>query len=76
MAGVSFDKVMEKWRRAIVKDQLVWMQVIDPEAFEGDFAKYYDIEGIPDNFLLDKEGKIIGAGLNPKEIEAVLKKFL
>ena len=75
MIGVSFDEDKQKWKQAIAKDLLQWKQAIDPDAFEGEMARYYDIEAIPANFLLDKEGKIIGGGLNPAEIEAMIVKF-
>ena len=74
MVGVSLERDKEKWKQAIIKDQLYWKQVIDTNAFDGELAKYYDIEGIPANFLLDKEGKIIGVGLTPKEIEEEIEK--
>jgi len=76
MVGVSFDEDKQKWKQAIAKDLLQWKQTIDPKAFEGEIARYYDIEAIPANFLLDKEGKIIGGGLTPPEIEAMIVKFL
>ncbi|HEU5168390.1 MAG TPA: TlpA disulfide reductase family protein [Chitinophagaceae bacterium] len=55
MVGVSFDRDKQKWRQAIEKDQLNWMQGIAPDAFEGGMERYYAIEAIPANFLLDKE---------------------
>ena len=76
MVGVSFDKDKKSWTRAVLRDQLHWTQVIDPNSFEGEMAKYYGIEAIPANFLLDKEGKIIGVGLTPKEIEEIVGKML
>jgi len=76
MVGVSFDKDTQKWKQAIAKDQLHWMQTIDPRGFEGEIARFYDIDAIPGNFLLDKEGKIIGGGLTPEEIEAIIEKVL
>ncbi len=76
MIGVSFDEDKQKWKQAIAKDLLQWKQAIDPEAFKGEMARYYDIEAIPANFLLDKEGKIIGGGLTSAEIEAMIVKFL
>jgi peroxiredoxin len=76
MIGVSLDKEREKWTKAIIKDGLSWTQVIDPKAFDGEMAKYYGIEAIPTNFLLDKKGKILGVGLTPKEIEEMIIKLL
>ena len=76
MVGVSFDKDREKWTQAVIKDQLHWTQLIDPYSFDGEMAKYYGIEAIPANFLLDKEGKIIGVGLTPEEIKTTIGKLL
>jgi thiol-disulfide isomerase/thioredoxin len=76
MLGISLDKDKEKWTKAIVKDELYWPQVIDPKAFDGDMAKYYAIEAIPENFLIDKEGKILGVGLTPDEVEAMIRILL
>lgn len=74
--GVSFDNDEEKWKKAIDKDALPWKQVVDAKGFSGELGKYYDIEAIPQNILLDKEGKIIGVGLSAKEIEEALNKAM
>ena len=74
MIGISLDVDKEKWKKAMLKDLLHWTQVIDSDAFNGDLAKYYGIEAIPVNFLLDKEGKIVGVSLTPKEIESTIEK--
>lgn len=71
--GVSFDKDQSKWRGAIIKDGLTWMQVIDEKGFSGALGEHYDIEGIPQSILLGVDGKILGVGLSAKEvIEKVL----
>ena len=74
IVGISLDKDKEKWKKAMVKDRLDWIQIIEPNAFDGEIARYYGIEAIPANFLLDKDGKIIGVQLTPKEIEAAIEK--
>jgi thiol-disulfide isomerase/thioredoxin len=74
MVGISLEENKEKWKKAVVKDQLHWIQLIDPNAFEGEVARYYGIEAIPVNLLLDKTGKIIGVSLTTKEIEATIEK--
>jgi thiol-disulfide isomerase/thioredoxin len=72
MIGISIDKEKEKWTQALVKDKLQWTQIIDTNASDGEFARYYDIEAIPMNFLLDENGKILGVGLSSKEIEELI----
>ncbi|MBV4359936.1 TlpA disulfide reductase family protein [Pinibacter aurantiacus] len=76
MVGVSFDTDRDKWKTAVVKDKLNWRQAIDPKAFEGAMAKHYTIQAIPTNFLLDKDGKVIGEGLSTKEIEEMMGHLL
>jgi len=74
--GVSFDKDEKKWKAAIIKDGLPWKQVIDEKGFSGALGRHYDIEAIPQNMLLDKEGKIMGVELSADEIEEILKKLM
>lgn len=74
--GVAFDQDEKKWKAAIIKDSLPWKQVIDKNKFSGELGKYYAIESIPQNILLDKDGKIIGVQLSTDEIEKILKKVM
>jgi peroxiredoxin len=76
--GVSLDTDKEKWRNAIVKDGLTWQHVGDMKGWGNSAAKLYGVMSIPANFLIDKEGKIIAAGLRgdalSKKLEEVLGK--
>ena len=74
--GVSFDKEQDRWKQAIIKDGLPWKQVIDENGVSGVLGEYYDIEAIPESILLDKDGKIIGAGLSVKEVEEMIQRIL
>jgi peroxiredoxin len=76
MVGISFDTEKEKWLTAIHRDKLNWLQLIDTKAFDGELAKYYQIQAIPTNFLIDKKGNIISIGLNSKEVDEKLKRLL
>ena len=74
--GVSWDEDWAKWKQAIIKDGLLWKQVVDEKGKYGDLGSYYDLEAIPDNILIDKEGKILGVNLSPKEIEQIVLKVI
>jgi len=39
-------------------------------------ARLYSIQSIPQNFLVDKEGKIIAKNLRGEELEAKLREVL
>ena len=44
--------------------------------FSNDLAKQYGVMSIPANFLLDKEGKIIGSGLRGEDLVKKLEEVL
>ncbi len=78
IVSVSLDEARDrsKWLDAIKKDQLTWLQLSDLKGWESDVVKLYGIRGIPMNFLLDKEGKIIAKGLQGTSLEEKLEKVL
>jgi peroxiredoxin len=61
--GVSMDEKRDKWLEAIKKDNLGWTQVSDLKHWNNNVRELYGVEGIPMNFLIDKEGKIIARDL-------------
>ena len=76
--GVSLDNPgqMEKWMKAIHDDGLYWTQVSDLNGWKNEVAILYGIRAIPQNFLLDPEGKIIAKNLNGEELDAKLAEFV
>jgi thiol-disulfide isomerase/thioredoxin len=74
--SVSLDKSAEPWKKAIIKDGMPWYHVSELKYWDDPIAKMYGITGIPDNFLLDQHGKVIGRGLRGealyKKVEAMI----
>ena len=72
---VSVDDDMAAWKNAIAEDQLTWINVGD---MKGSISALnnYNIRSVPANYLLDKEGKIIGKNLKGPELNAALSKVL
>jgi thiol-disulfide isomerase/thioredoxin len=70
--GVSLDDKRGDWEAAIKKDKLAWTQVSDLKGWQNNAAQLYGVRGIPMNFLLDKEGRIIGKGLRGEDLEQKL----
>ncbi|TDQ81072.1 TlpA disulfide reductase family protein [Sphingobacterium yanglingense] len=68
--GVSLDDedTRERWIDAIKSDKLTWPQVSDLKGWNNEVAKLYVVRGIPDNFLIDPNGKIIGRDLKGEEL--------
>ena len=69
--GVSLDKpnAKEKWLAAIHKDGLTWNHVSDLKFWDSKAAGLYAVRGIPQNFLIDPNGKIIAKNLRGDDLE-------
>jgi peroxiredoxin len=74
--GVSLDKARESWIQAIKDDGLAWTQVSDLKYWSNEVARKYKIESIPQNFLIDPNGKIVGKNLRGADLEARLCELL
>jgi len=77
--GVSLDRESGKadWLQAIKDDNLsAWPQVSDLKFWQSEVVELYGIEGIPQNFLLDPEGKIIATNLRGAALEAKLEEII
>ncbi|MDC6367539.1 MULTISPECIES: TlpA disulfide reductase family protein [Flavobacteriaceae] len=73
--AISLDVNKEAWLKAIDEDGLPWIHVSDLTN-NSEAANIYGVKGIPMNFLLDKEGKIIGKNMRGEELlEAVGELF-
>ncbi len=74
--GVSLDTDKGKWQDAVAKDGLTWTHVSDLIGWENAAAKQYGVMSIPANFLIDKEGKIIGSSLRGEDLVKKLEEVL
>ena len=72
--GVSLDRPGQKenWVRAINEDGLTWSHVSDLQWWNNAVAKLYHIQGIPQNILVDPQGKIVAKNLRGPALEAKL----
>jgi peroxiredoxin len=61
--GVSLDQKRDAWLNAIAKDKLDWTQVSDLKYWNSAAAQLYAVKAIPQNLLLDPDGRIIAKNL-------------
>lgn len=73
---VSLDKTKSEWVAAIKQDRLDWTHVSDLKFWGSPVARQYGVESIPANFLIDKDGKIIGSNLRGAALDQELSKLL
>lgn len=74
--GVSLDRSKENWLKAIKDDKLEWTQVSDLQYWKNAVAKLYAINAIPQNVLVDPEGRIVGRNLTGLALMEKLEKLL
>ena len=74
--GVSLDRERNAWLKAIKDDKLTWTQVSDLKFWDNAVAKLYRISSIPQNILVDPNGKIIARNLRGEELQSKLAELL
>ncbi len=76
--GISLDKeaAKDKWLKAIADDHLPWAQVADLKADKNAAALLYHVNTVPQNFLLDPSGRIIGKNLHGEALKIKLASVL
>jgi peroxiredoxin len=76
--GVSLDKEIKKgdWLAAIKSDGLEWTQVSDLKFWNNMAATLYGVHSIPQNFLIDPQGKIVAKNLRGDALDDKLQELL
>ncbi|GAB5538149.1 MAG: TlpA disulfide reductase family protein [Salibacteraceae bacterium] len=74
--GVSLDKAMQPWLKAIGQDGLEWRHVSDLKYWQSSVVKDYQITGIPLTVLVDKDRRIIAKNLRGEALEIKLAQLL
>jgi thiol-disulfide isomerase/thioredoxin len=74
--GVSLDKAKDPWLKAINDDKLVWTHVSDLKFWNNEVAVKYHIQQIPQNFLIDPNGKIVAKNLRGEALHDKLCELL
>ena len=67
--GVSLDRTREQWEQAVIDDNLPWTQVSNLNFWNDPVARRYSIRAIPQSYLLNKDGLIMGKNLRGQELE-------
>lgn len=76
--GVSLDRPGQKeaWLKAVEIDQLDWPQVSDLKFWDNAAAKLYSVRSIPQNFLVDPEGKIVAKNLRGEDLATKIAAYI
>jgi peroxiredoxin len=74
--GVSLDKTKQAWIDAIQMDALTWTHISDLQGWSNSVAQQFQIFSIPQNYLIDPDGKVVGKNLRGAALERKLAKVL
>jgi peroxiredoxin len=79
VVGISLDKGISQkhWLRTIREHDLTWPQASDLKGVDGNAAALsYRVRSVPQNFLIDPAGKIVGFNLYGPRLQEALAKLL
>ncbi len=75
--SVSLDEDKERWKQAIQQDALPWeSHVSDLQGWDSEIVQKYNVQGLPAQFLIDREGKIVALDLSVEELSDELEHLL
>jgi peroxiredoxin len=72
IVGISVDVSVQRVDRTIKEKGMTWPILADGKGFEGPIPAAYHIQGTPEVFILDREGKIFARLGSATQIEARL----
>ena len=73
--SVSLDNNRNSWLKAIHKDRLAWTHVSDLKFWKNEVALLYGVKTVPQNFLINPEGKIVARNLTAAKLSETLVKL-
>jgi len=74
--AVSLDQNKRNWLKEIEKGGLTWEHLSDLKGKESEASLIYGVDAIPDSFLIDQNGIIVGRNLRGKNLNIKLAELL
>ena len=71
--SISLDREETEWKFGIERDSMEWRQASDLLYWESPISKYYRIQKIPSEVLIDPNGKIIAINLRNHAMDAKIR---
>jgi thiol-disulfide isomerase/thioredoxin len=74
--AVCSDTSLVKWKKAIQKKNMTWINVDGPRTLTGDYHEQYDISSTPVIYLLNDRKEIIAKRLPAEKIEMFIENYI
>ena len=76
IVGISTDESVDRVDRGVTEKGMTWPILSDGRGFDGPIPTAYHVQGTPDLFVLDGEGRIVRRFTSAKEIETTVAPLL
>ncbi len=76
IVGLSFDRDKDKWVEAINTWGMPWIHLSDLKGWQTVASDVYGVNSIPDNLLIDPDGKIVARCLRGNDLAEKLEEVL
>lgn len=73
---VSFDTSRLLWQDAMMKDGMTWTNVCDLQGANSVAARLYNVNRLPSNYILDRDGALVGKDLFGARLENRIAELL
>ena len=71
--GVSLDENEAELREFIEAHDIPWLQIFDGKRWESELARYFGINSVPSQWLVDRDGKILSVSTRGEELGQLIK---
>lgn len=76
IVGISLDEDKAEWQEAVEKMNMTWPQLSDLQGWNNKAARMFDVNGIPFTMVVDKEGRLLAAGLRGSDLHHFVEQRL
>ena len=73
VVGVSLDESEAELREYIKEHDMLWPQIFDGKGWETELARYFSINSVPSQWLIDRDGTILSVGTRGEQLEYLVK---
>ena len=71
--GVSLDESEAELREFIQEHDIPWLQIFDGKGWESELARYFGINSVPSQWLIDRDGKILSVSTRSEQLGQLVK---
>ena len=71
--GVSLDENEAELREFIQEHDIPWLQIFDGKGWESELARYFGINSVPSQWLIDRDGKILSVSTRSEQLGQLVK---